>query len=100
MISRGLAGDWAGYVIEDAFAVDGDGKGGGGSAVRVGIGILLKEVMYPCETGIEGFCFWSFGVVVGVGGWGWKESAASDVRVDGVIGGGNNPGVGGRVIFD
>ena len=56
--------------------------------------------MNPGESRKERRGFGSLRVVVGVGGRWWKKSSPSDVRVDGVIGGGDDPGEGSCIVLD
>jgi hypothetical protein len=41
VIGGGTVGNWAGDVIEDTFAVNGDGEGRGGATARIGIRVLV-----------------------------------------------------------
>ena len=65
-----------------------------------GLCLLFEQIVDPGEACKESGSFGAFGVMVGVGGWWWEESASNDVGVDGVGGGGEDPGVSGSFIFD
>jgi len=41
VIGGGTVGNWAGDVIKDTFAVNGDGEGRGGATARIGIRVLV-----------------------------------------------------------